>query len=126
MDIRVKRVYDPAGPDDGARLLVDYLWPRGLKKEAVRAEGWLKAVAPSARLCKWFGHEPVKWGEFRRRYFAELDAKPDSWAPLLEAGRRGTLTLLYAARDTEHNNALALKEYLERTGVERDSVKRET
>lgn len=111
--IRVKRVYDPAGREDGARFLVDGLWPRGLKKEALELDGWLKEVAPSGGLRRWFAHQPARWEEFRRRYFAELDRNPPAWKPLLEAARRGTVTLLYAARDTERNNAVALKEYLE-------------
>lgn len=111
--IRVKRVYDPAGREDGARFLVDGLWPRGFKKEALKLDGWLKEVAPSGGLRRWFAHQPARWEEFRRRYFAELERNPAAWKPLLEAARRGTVTLLYAARDTERNNAVALKEYLE-------------
>jgi uncharacterized protein YeaO (DUF488 family) len=86
-------------------------------KEALRIEGWLKDVAPSDDLRKWFGHEPAKWDEFRRRYFAELDAKPEAWQPILKAARRGNVTLLYSARDTEHNNSVALKEYLEKQAL---------
>ncbi len=111
--IRVKRAYEPAAPGDGTRFLVDHLWPRGLKKEALHAEGWLKEVSPSDRLRHWFQHDPAKWEEFQRRYFAELDEKPEAWQPLLQAARKGEVTLLYSARDTEHNNAVALKAYLE-------------
>ncbi|GIW52362.1 MAG: hypothetical protein KatS3mg081_1717 [Gemmatimonadales bacterium] len=111
--IRVKRVYEPPVPQDGARFLVDRLWPRGLKKETLRLDGWFKELAPSDRLRRWFAHQPGRWQEFRRRYFAELDRNESAWKPLLEAARRGTVTLLYAARDAEHNNAVALKEYLE-------------
>ena len=112
--IRAKRVYDPPEPIDGSRVLVDHLWPRGVKKETLRANAWLKQVAPSNPLRKWFGHEPAKWKDFQKRYFEELDAKPEAWRPLLEAARRGNLSLLFSARDTEHNNAVALKAFLER------------
>ena len=111
--ITCKRVYDPAAPDDGARYLVDRLWPRGIKKEALKLDGWLKEAAPSNELRRSFHHEPSEWAEFRRRYEAELDAKPDTWKPLLEAARSGNITLLYSARNTENNNAVALKAYLE-------------
>lgn len=112
--IRLKRAYDPAARNDGARYLVDRLWPRGVKKEALKLEGWLQEVAPSDGLRRWFGHDPKKWEEFRRRYSAELDRNAEAWVPLLEAARRGTVTLLFSARDPEHNNAVALKAYLER------------
>jgi Uncharacterized conserved protein len=111
--IKVKRVYDPAEPDDGRRFLVDRLWPRGVKKEALRMDGWLREVAPSDRLRRWFGHDPKKWEEFRRRYFAELEAHPEAWQPLREAARAGNVTLLFSARDTSYNNAVALREFLE-------------
>jgi uncharacterized protein YeaO (DUF488 family) len=111
--IQVKRVYEAPAANDGTRFLVDHLWPRGLKKEAVRVKAWLKDVSPSNALRQWFGHKPAKWKEFQRRYAAELDQKPQSWQPLLEAAREGDITLLYGARDTEHNNALALQRYLE-------------
>jgi uncharacterized protein YeaO (DUF488 family) len=112
--IKVKRVYEEEERDDGRRYLVERLWPRGIKKEALRMEAWLKDVAPSPELRKWFSHDFEKWAEFRRRYTAELDRSPESWAPLIEAARHGAVTLLYSARDTEHNNAVLLKEYLER------------
>ena len=111
--IKVKRVYDPVEPDDGRRFLVDRLWPRGVKKEALRMDGWLREVAPSDRLRRWFGHDPKKWEEFRRRYFAELEAHPEAWQPLREAARAGNVTLLFSARDTSYNNAVALREFLE-------------
>jgi len=111
--IQIKRAYDPAGPDDGVRYLIDRLWPRGIKKEALQVDHWLKEVAPSDDLRHWFGHDPAKWEEFQKRYFAELDAHPTAWQPLVDAARQGNITLLYAARDTEHNNAQALKVYLE-------------
>jgi uncharacterized protein YeaO (DUF488 family) len=112
--IRTRRVYDPPEPGDGTRFLVERLWPRGMKKEELPMDGWLKGVAPSAELRRWFGHDPAKWDEFRRRYFAELESKPEIWQPIREAARQGNVTLLYSARDTEHNNAVALKEYLEK------------
>lgn len=112
--IRVKRVYEPAVKSDGARFLIDHLWPRGVKKEAVHVERWIKSVSPSNELRSWFGHEPAKWKEFQRRYFAELDEQPENWQSLLEAAREKDITLVYSARDSEHNNAVALKSYLEK------------
>lgn len=109
----VKRVYEPAQRSDGARFLVERLWPRGVKKEALQLDGWLKDVAPSDALRRWFGHDPQKWKEFRRRYFTELERTPEAWQLLLEVARHGTVTLLYSARDLKHNNALALKDYLQ-------------
>jgi uncharacterized protein YeaO (DUF488 family) len=111
--IRTRRVYDPPEPGDGTRFLVERLWPRGMKKEELAMDGWLKDAAPSDELRRWFSHDPAKWDEFRRRYYAELEGKPDVLQPLREAARQGNVTLLYSARDTEHNNAVALKEYLE-------------
>lgn len=112
--IRVKRVYALPSASDGTRFLVDHLWPRGLKKEAVQVKSWIKTVSPSNELRHWFGHEPAKWKEFQRRYFAELDRKPETWQPLLEAAQEADLTLVFSARDEEHNNAVALKNYLEK------------
>jgi len=112
--IRVKRVYEPAEKSDGVRFLVDHLWPRGLKKEALHVKRWIKLVSPSNELRSWFGHEPVKWKEFQRRYFAELDEQPDAWEELLEAAREKDITLVFSAHDIEHNNAVALKSYLEK------------
>jgi uncharacterized protein YeaO (DUF488 family) len=112
--IQVKRVYDPPDAKDGARFLVERLWPRGVKKEALLMQDWLKDVAPSGELRRWFSHDPAKWREFQRRYFKELDGHREVWQPLLQAARRRNVTLLYSARDTEHNNAVALKEYLEK------------
>ncbi len=113
MSIRTKRVYEPAEKSDGARFLVERLWPRGMKKEALRMEAWLKDIAPSPALRQWFAHDPKKWPEFQRRYTKELDANPAAWQPLLEAARRGNVTLLYAARDTERNSAVVLRRYLQ-------------
>jgi uncharacterized protein YeaO (DUF488 family) len=106
-------VYEPPAHGDGARFLVERLWPRGLKKEALHAQAWLKEVAPSAALRRWFAHDPAKWEEFERRYFAELAERPDALEPLVEAARRGRVTLLFSARDETHNNAVALRAYLE-------------
>ncbi len=110
--ISLKRVYDPPSPADGKRFLVDRLWPRGVSAASLRIDGWLKEVAPSDALRRWFGHDPRRWEEFVRRYHAELDARPESWAPLLEAAREGPITLLFSARDAAHNNAVALRAYL--------------
>jgi uncharacterized protein YeaO (DUF488 family) len=110
--IKVKRVYESPAPDDGARFLVDRLWPRGVRKKALKLDGWLKDVAPSDALRQWFGHEKARWAEFQSRYFEELEGKPEAWRPILEAVRRGNVTLLYSAHDTEHNNAVALRAYL--------------
>lgn len=109
----IKRVYDLPEKDDGIRFLVDRLWPRGMKKEALQLGGWLRDVAPSDGLRRWFAHDPAKWKEFQRRYWEELDANPEAWRPLLEAARRGNATFLYSAHDAEHNNAAALEAYLE-------------
>jgi uncharacterized protein YeaO (DUF488 family) len=112
--IRLKRAYEPADPADGARFLVERLWPRGVKKDSLKIEGWIKDVAPSTELRKWFSHDPAKWNEFRRRYSEELRANPDAWQPLLQAAHSGTITLVYSSHDSEHNNAVALQEFLNR------------
>ena len=112
--IQIKRVYDPSSRTDGTRSLVERLWPRGVKKTSLEIKSWLKDVAPSAELRKWFSHDPAKWDEFRSRYFAELEANPDAWQPIMEAANHGTVTLIYSSHDTEHNNAVALKEFLNR------------
>jgi uncharacterized protein YeaO (DUF488 family) len=111
--IRVKRVYEPPEPGDGTRFLVERLWPRGLRKDALKLNAWLKDVAPSDALRRWFGHDPARWHEFRRRYASELNARPEAWREILGAADSGTVTLLFSARDTLHNNAVALKAYLE-------------
>ncbi|MCE5269559.1 MAG: DUF488 domain-containing protein [Planctomycetaceae bacterium] len=124
--IRIKRVYDPPSREDGARFLVERLWPRGLKKTDVPMDDWLKDVAPSGELRRWFGHDPSKWSEFRRRYFAELADRREACKPIREAAKQSDVTLLYSARDEEHNNALALKEYLTRRSKSQPSPKRST
>ena len=111
--IKLKRVYEPSAPDDGVRILVERLWPRGIKKDSLKLDTWLKDVAPSNGLRRWFGHEPKKWDGFQDRYSAELDANPQAWESVVKAARRGHVTLIYSSRDTEHNNAVALKNYLE-------------
>ncbi len=110
----LKRAYEAAEPEDGLRILVDRLWPRGLKKDEARIDHWLKEVAPSTELRRWFGHDPARWDEFRRRYAAELRANPSALEELrAHLGGRGAATLLFSAHDGEHNNAVALKEILE-------------
>ena len=113
--LKVKRVYEKAEPSDGTRFLVERLWPRGMRKEALQMDAWLKDVAPSSDLRRWFGHDPLKWDEFEKRYWAELKSNPDAWAPILQAAKQGDVTLLYSAHDTEHNNALALMRFLEKS-----------
>ncbi|HUJ12059.1 MAG TPA: DUF488 domain-containing protein [Verrucomicrobiae bacterium] len=112
MSIQRKRVYDKPAKTDGRRFLVERLWPRGMKKEALQMDAWLKEAAPSDKLRRWFGHDPARWKGFQRRYRAELDAHAETWQPLLEAARNGDVTLLYSAHDTEHNNAAVLRAYL--------------
>jgi uncharacterized protein YeaO (DUF488 family) len=113
-NINIKRVYDEPSSDDGWRVLVDRLWPRGLSKDKARVDDWLKDLAPSDGLRKWFGHDPAKWRQFRHRYLEELRAHRDELGELRRRSRGGRITLLFAARDTEHNNAVALRENLER------------
>jgi uncharacterized protein YeaO (DUF488 family) len=116
MAVRLKRAYDDPSREDGTRVLVDRLWPRGVSKASARIDRWMKDIGPSAELRKWFGHDPARWEPFKKRYFAELDGKPDLVAELRRLGRRGTLTLVYGAKDERHNNAVALKAYLSRRG----------
>lgn len=111
--IRIKRVYGPAEPEDGTRILVDRLWPRGIGKKALKLDSWYKDIAPSSELRKWFNHNPARWEEFRRRYFGELDSNQAAWSSLAELVRNRNVTLLYGAKDEEHNNAQALRDYLE-------------
>jgi len=110
--IRIKRAYDGTARGDGRRILVERLWPRGMKKDELDADAWLKDVAPSTELRKWFGHQVERWEEFRRRYRKELDERPDAWEPILKAEKRGNVTLLYSAHDVLHNGALVLRDYL--------------
>lgn len=112
MPIQVKRAYEPPAPGDGYRVLVDRLWPRGVTKEKLELDEWRQEIAPSDALRKWFGHDPGKWAEFRKRYFAELGRQHDQVLALLQHADAGPLTLIYGAKDEEHNNAVALGEYL--------------
>ncbi|GAB1409681.1 DUF488 domain-containing protein [Desulfovibrionales bacterium] len=111
MTIAIKRVYDPVG-EDGVRILVDRLWPRGLKKEHLHGQ-WVKDIAPSAKLRTWFGHDPDKWTEFKKKYFIELDAQPEIVQQILDLAHKQYVTLLFSSHDVEHNQAVALREYLE-------------
>jgi uncharacterized protein YeaO (DUF488 family) len=110
--IHLVRVYDHSARSSGPVFLVERLWPRGVRRDQIGMDAWVKNVAPSTELRQWFGHDPDKWEEFRRRYFAELDAQPQAWQPLLDAAVAGDVTLLYSSRDQEHNNAVALRDYL--------------
>lgn len=111
--IALKRAYDPPAARDGHRILVERLWPRGIKKAELALAGWNKEVAPSTGLRKWFSHDPAKWQEFKKRYFAELRQHPQASASLLAAARKGRVTLIFSSHDVEHNNATALKQYLD-------------
>ena len=111
--VRIRRVYDPVATDDGTRVLVDRLWPRGVRKSALALDAWEKSVAPSADLRRWFGHDPERWPEFCRRYREELKAAPEAWGRLLGYACRGHLTLLTATRDVEQSHAAILREFLE-------------
>jgi len=111
--INIKRIYDQPLPGDGKRVLVDRLWPRGLKKEDARIDEWIKELAPSNELRKWFDHDPNKWGEFRKRFFTELHGKQDVVEGIISAVRKGTVTLLFGSKEERFNNAVALKEYIE-------------
>jgi uncharacterized protein YeaO (DUF488 family) len=110
--LKVKRAYEVAARSDGKRFLVERLWPRGIKKSDLQIDAWLKDVAPSTGLRRWFSHDPAKWQEFWRRYSAELERNPQSWQPIIEAARKKTVTLIYSSHDSEHNNAVALRDYL--------------
>lgn len=113
-DIRLKRAYDEPAKNDGRRVLVDRIWPRGVKKTDLALNDWFKQVAPSKDLRQWFEHDPEKWQEFKQRYFDELKARPEEIRSLLATAREGRLTLVYAAREEQHNNAVALKEFLQK------------
>ena len=110
--IRLKRAYQPAAADDGARILVDRLWPRGLKKSDAAIDRWLKDIAPSTALRQWFAHDPARWPEFRRRYAAEVRGRPDQLAELRALVRKGPVTLVFAARDELRNDAVVLRHVL--------------
>jgi len=116
MDIRVKRVYEPPSNRDGRRVLVDRLWPRGLSKADAKIDYWPKEIAPSTKLRKWYGHDPDKWLEFKRRYFKELKSKSDALQALLDYVRTGKVTFVYGSKEQRLNNVAALKEYLEARG----------
>ncbi|MBS7542836.1 DUF488 domain-containing protein [Ancylobacter oerskovii] len=111
-DLLMKRAYEPARPDDGARVLVDRLWPRGVRKDELKLTLWLKDIAPSTELREWFGHDPARFKEFARRYREELRSNQDALAPLEQLLRSGRVTLIYAARDVDHNEAVVLADYL--------------
>jgi uncharacterized protein YeaO (DUF488 family) len=112
-EIRLSRVYDHEPAAGGSVFLVERLWPRGVRREELQADAWLKDVAPSTQLRKWFSHDAAKWSEFRRRYNAELDANPQAWRVLADAALAGDITLLYSSRDRDHNNAVVLRDYLQ-------------
>ncbi|MFW6124687.1 MAG: DUF488 domain-containing protein [Pirellulales bacterium] len=114
--IKLKRAYDKSSKQDGLRILVERLWPRGLRKDKAAVDLWLKDLAPSTKLRKWFGHDPEKWQEFRKRYWSELEEKGDLMLLLKQRTTEGAVTFVYAARDEEHNSAMALQEYLEARG----------
>jgi uncharacterized protein YeaO (DUF488 family) len=114
VDIRLKRAYEPGSPSDGYRVLIDRLWPRGLSKKRAKLDEWEKELAPSTELRTWFGHEPSRFPEFRRRYIVELRRKRQRLTELRRRGRQGTLTLVYSAHDTEHNDAVVLADVLRR------------
>ena len=113
MEINIKRAYDSPGDDDGYRILVDRLWPRGISKEKAKIDFWPKELAPSTELRRWYGHDPEKWSEFKSRYFVELDAKPELIKELLGYVQKGTLTFVYSSKEQDLNNAVALREYIE-------------
>ena len=115
--IKIKRVYDKPNESDGFRILVDRIWPRGLSKSEIKVDLWLKEIAPSDGLRKWFAHDPKKWEEFKRRYFKELGDKKELIELIIEKAHKGIVTLLYGARDEKFNNAVALKDYIETTKI---------
>src|SRR5512135_1018931 len=111
--IKIKRVYDKPSKDDGKRILIDWLWPRGLKKEDAQIDEWIKEIAPSNELRKWFNHDPNRWGEFKNRFFAELLGKREMVEGLINVARKDTVTLLFGSKEERFNNAVALKEYID-------------
>jgi len=125
--IKLKRAYDPLTASDGVRYLVERLWPRGIKKSNLQLDGWMKDVAPSTELRKWFAHDPSRWTEFQRRYFTELENHADALQSIVDAARHGTVSLIYSSHDAQHNNAVALKRYIEQgrqRSAEREAHKR--
>ena len=118
MDVRRKRAYEPAASEDGYRVLIDRIWPRGVSRERARLDEWARELAPSSELRRWFGHDPARYPEFRRRYESELAAQVEKLGDLRRRARQGTLTLVYGARDTEHNDAVVLADLLERGSEE--------
>lgn len=111
-NVKLKRAYEAPSAGDGTRVLVDRLWPRGVKKTDAAIDYWMKELAPSAELRKWFGHDPARWEEFRQRYSAEIREHPDEFSRLRDLAQRGVVTLVYAAHDEAHNNAVVLREIL--------------
>ena len=116
LDIRVKRIYEPAEPTDGYRLLVDRLWPRGVSRQSAALDAWMKEVGPSSELRRWFAHDAARWREFKQRYGAELDSRQDLVTEIVSLAADGPVTLVYSARDTDHNQAVALAEYIAAIG----------
>ena len=113
-EIQLKRAYEKPGSSDGCRILIDRIWPRGVSKEELKIDEWLKDIAPSTSLRKWFGHEPDKWNEFKKRYFEELKHNKELTNRIIEKMHQDEVTFVYSAKDREHNNAVALKEYIEK------------
>jgi uncharacterized protein YeaO (DUF488 family) len=116
MSFRIKRAYDKPTRTDGVRILVDRIWPRGASRAAAKIDQWRREIAPSTSLRKWFGHDPARWAEFKRRYFAELKTQGEALGELRALAKRKTVTLVFSAKDTEHNQAVALLEYIESRG----------
>ena len=114
MNVRIKRAYEEPAMDDGYRVLVDRMWPRGVRKDQARLDAWFREVGPSNELRKWFGHQESRWAEFKKRYFQELDQNPEGLDELIAKARDQQVTLVYAASDREHNNAVALREFLQK------------
>jgi uncharacterized protein YeaO (DUF488 family) len=119
MKIEIMRIYDEPSKEDGKRILVDRLWPRGISKERAKIELWAKDIAPSHELRKWFSHDPEKWMEFREKYFSELDSIPDVLIPIYELIRNNTVTFIFSSKETRFNNAAALKEYFDQKNKEK-------
>ncbi len=112
MNVRIKRIYEKVSRDDGARVLVDRLWPRGVSKERAKLDAWLKDIAPTSELRKWFDHDPPKWAVFKRKYKAELQANAEAVEELKRIGKKRKITLLYGARDSEHNEAVVIRDLI--------------